>query len=306
MGFFDSVQSTFNRGVAAAGRTSDQVRLKGQMSDANRRRQNLAAQLGASLYELTRNDPRFRAGREALFDGIAAIDAERMQIQAELDRIEREAHAAQIASTHFACPFCGSQVGASDVFCSGCGRPMTEIQAALSASQGGAPANWNGPVCPSCGSPMNVGDLFCMSCGNKLDAPAVAPTPEPAYEPAPAPEPGPAPAPEPESAPAAEPMPEAEPASEPAPAVEFVPVPEPEPVPEPAPAPDPAPVPEPDPAAETAPVTEPAPEDPTPAPEPVEPLSAPEPAPAEGAVCPRCGTPAAPGDKFCMNCGFQL
>ena len=152
MGFFDSVQSTFNRGVAAAGRTSDQVRLKGQMSDANRRRQNLAAQLGASLYELTRNDPRFRAGREALYDGIASIDAERTQIQAELDRIEREAHAAQIASTHFACPFCGSQVGASDVFCSGCGRPMTEIQAALSASQGGAPANWNGPVCPSCGA----------------------------------------------------------------------------------------------------------------------------------------------------------
>lgn len=280
MGFFDSVQSTFNRGVAAAGRTSDQVKLKGQMSDANRRRQNLAAQLGASLYELTRNDPRFRAGREALFDGIAAIDAERMQIQAELDRIEREAHAAQVASTHFACPFCGSQVGASDVFCSGCGRPMTEIQAALSASQGGAPANWNGPVCPSCGSPMNVGDLFCMSCGYKLDAPAVAPTP------------GPAPA--------------CEPAPEPAPAVEPVPVPEPEPVPEPAPAPDPVPVPEPDPAAETAPVTEPAPADPTPAPEPVEPLSAPEPAPAEGAVCPRCGTPAAPGDKFCMNCGFQL
>lgn len=304
MGFFDSVQSTFNRGVAAAGRTSDQVRLKGQMSDANRRRQNLAAQLGASLYELTRNDPRFRAGREALFDGIAAIDAERMQIQAELDRIEREAHAAQIASTHFACPFCGSQVGASDVFCSGCGRPMTEIQAALSASQGGAPANWSGPVCPSCGSPMNVGDLFCMSCGYKLDAPAVAPAPEPAYEPAPAPEPGPAPAPEP--APAAEPMPEAEPASEPAPAVESVPAPEPEPVPESAPAPDPVPVPEPDPTAETAPVTEPAPADPTPAPEPVEPLSAPEPAPAEGAVCPRCGTPAAPGDKFCMNCGFQL
>lgn len=262
MGFFDSVQSTFNRGVAAAGRTSDQVRLKGQMSDANRRRQNLAAQLGASLYELTRNDPRFRAGREALYDGIASIDAERTQIQAELDRIEREAHAAQIASTHFACPFCGSQVGASDVFCSGCGRPMTEIQAALSASQGGAPANWDGPVCPSCGSPMNVGDLFCMSCGYKLDAPAVAPTPEP--EPAP------------------------------------------DPAPEPEPAPEPVPAPEPSPVAEPAPVIEPAPAEAAPVPEPVEPLSAPDPAPAEGAVCPRCGTPAAPGDKFCMNCGFQL
>ena len=34
MGFLDNVQSTFNRGVAAAGRTTDTVRLKAQMADA--------------------------------------------------------------------------------------------------------------------------------------------------------------------------------------------------------------------------------------------------------------------------------
>ena len=58
--------------------------------------------------------------------------------------------------------------------------------------------------------------------------------------------------------------------------------------------------------AEETTTVEPAPAEAAPVPEPVEPLFAPDPAPAEGAVCPRCGTPAAPGDKFCMNCGFQL
>ena len=265
MGFLDSVQSTFNRGVAAAGRTSDQVRLKGQMNDANKRRQNLAAQLGASLYEITKDDPQLRAGRESLYDGIAAIDAERVQIQAELDRLEREAQAAQIAATHFACPFCGFQLSANDVFCSSCGKSMTEIQAVLSAAQTGAPANWGGPTCPSCGAPMNPGDMFCMSCGHKLDAPAATPS----------------------AAPMAEAVPAAEPAPEPAVT--------PEPTFESAPTFEPAPM------TESAPTFEPAPA----MPEPVSPFeSAPEPA-ANGA-CPNCGTPATPGDKFCMNCGFPL
>ena len=264
MGFLDSMQSTFNRGVAAAGRTTDSVKLKAQMTDALKRRQSFAAQLGASLYDLTKNDPSFRAGREAIYDGIAAIDAERAQIQAELDRIERESQAAQSAATHFACPFCGVQISATDVFCSGCGKPMAEIQAALSAAQVAAPANWAGPKCPVCGAPMNEGDLFCMNCGNKLDAPATAPAPEPA--PAPVPEPAPAPEPEPEPVVAPEPEPTV--------------VPEPEPAPEPAPAPAPEP-------------------EPAPAPEP-------EAAPKPVAFCPECGTPATPGDKFCMNCGYPL
>lgn len=279
MGFFDSVTSTFNRGVAAAGRTGDQVRLKGQMNDANKRRQNLAAQLGASLYDITKDDPNLRLGREALYDGIAAIDAERVQIQAELDRLEREAQAAQIASTHFACPFCGSQLSATDVFCSGCGKPMAEIQAALSSAQMGTPANWGGPTCPKCGAAMNVGDMFCMSCGHKLDAPAAAPSAAPAADAAPS------------DGFVSEPAPESPVASEPV----FEPAPEPavaqEPVFEPAVAPEPA--------FEPAPEAAPAGAD-------LDPSFSASSEPASGRACPKCGTPAAPNDKFCMNCGFPL
>ena len=284
MGFFDSVTSTFNRGVAAAGRTGDQVRLKGQMNDANKRRQNLAAQLGASLYDITKDDPNLRLGREALYDGIAAIDAERTQIQAELDRLEREAQAAQIASTHFACPFCGSQLSANDVFCSGCGKPMAEIQAALSSAQTGVPANWGGPTCPKCGAPMNVGDMFCMSCGHKLDAPAAAPSAAPAAEAAPA------------DGFVSEPAPEAvvapEPAFEPAPESPVAPESVFEPAPESAVAPEPA-------FEPVAPETAPAGPD-------LDPSFSASSELASGRACPKCGTPAAPNDKFCMNCGFPL
>ena len=274
MGLLDSFQSSINRGVAATSRTASTVRLRTQMADALKRRQGLAAQLGASLYELTKDDPAFRAGREALYDGIAAVDAERAQCQAEIDRIEAETQAAHAAAARLTCPFCGSQLGVTDLFCSGCGRSMSEIQAALVAQQPAAPAGWGDQTCPACGAPVNAGDRFCMSCGHRFEEPAqTAPEPEPVVAPA---------APETVLEVPTPPSPVVDPASAP--------------VPEPAPMPEPAPVP----ASEPAPAPEPVPE---PAPE-VAP-AVPAPAPAES-VCPGCGAPYVPGDKFCMNCGTRL
>lgn len=283
MGFLDSLQSSVNRGMAATGRATSTMKLKAQMSEALKRRQALAAQLGASLYDVTKDDANLRAGREALYDGIAACDAERAQCQVEIERLEAESAAATAANSYYVCPFCGSHVVTTDLFCSGCGKPMAEITAALSAQQQ-APAAPVAPVsgaaCPQCGAPVNAGDVFCMSCGYNLAAapapaavaasdpePAVAPVPEPAVAPVPEPadevaSPEVAPVPEPLDAVASEPVVEAE-------AIETVV----------APAP--------------ASVTEPAPE--------------PIPAAAPAAnVCPNCGTPCEPGDAFCMGCGARL
>ena len=283
MGFLDSLQSSVNRGMAATGRATSTMKLKAQMSEALKRRQALAAQLGASLYDVTKDDANLRAGREALYDGIAACDAERAQCQVEIERLEAESAAATAANSYYVCPFCGSHVVTTDLFCSGCGKPMAEITAALSAQQQ-APAAPVAPVsgaaCPQCGAPVNAGDVFCMSCGYNLAAapapaavaasdpePAVAPVPEPAVAPVPEPadevaSPEVAPMPEPLDAVASEPVVAAE-------AIETVV----------APAP--------------ASVTEPAPE--------------PIPAAAPAAnVCPNCGTPCEPGDAFCMGCGARL
>lgn len=202
MSFFDDLQNSINRGVAGANRTGNTIKLKAQLSEAMKRRQTLAAQLGASLYDATKDDPELRAGREAIYDGIAAIDAERAGYQAEIDRIEAEAQAAQAAAVRYTCPFCGSTVAASDLFCSGCGKPMAEIEAAITkqrtsgiATAAASDAS-SSATCPQCGAPINEGDMFCMSCGAKLES---APVPEP--EPVAVPEPAAAPAPEPVAVP---------------------------------------------------------------------------------------------------------
>ena len=60
MGFLDDVQASLNRGVAGANRGVESMKLKNQLNDAMKRRQALAAQLGASLYDITKDDPSFR------------------------------------------------------------------------------------------------------------------------------------------------------------------------------------------------------------------------------------------------------
>lgn len=306
MSFFDNLQNSINRGVAGANRTGNTIKLKAQLSEAMKRRQTLAAQLGASLYDATKDDPTFRAGREAIYDGIAAIDDERAGYQAEIDRIEAEAQAAQAAAVRYTCPFCGSSVAASDLFCSGCGKPMTEIEAAITKQRtigiatAAAPDASSSATCPQCGAPINEGDMFCMSCGAKLES---APEPEPVV----VPEPEPVAVPDPATAPDPEPEPEP------------VAVPDPEPIAAPAPKPEPIVAPAPAPVFEPEPVSSPEPEPaaaPTPAftPEFVSaavPVQAPAPVP-EPAVslpnntCPTCGATNDPEDKFCMHCGTKL
>lgn len=103
MGFLDNVTSAVNRGTAAAGRGADKIKLNARIGELNRQRQGLAAQLGASLYEATRGDAALVSGREALYDGIARIDAEREQCQRQIAAIDEQAAAVATAAAGFTC-----------------------------------------------------------------------------------------------------------------------------------------------------------------------------------------------------------
>lgn len=160
MGFLDNMTSAVNRGTAAAGRGADKIKLNARIGELNKQRQGLAAQLGASLYEATRGDAALTAGREALYDGIARIDAEREQCQRQIAAIDEQATAA----TGFACAVCGAHMTGADLFCSGCGTPAERARA-QAAPVPAAPA---GLACVSCGAPLGEGDIFCMACGAKV------------------------------------------------------------------------------------------------------------------------------------------
>lgn len=205
MGFFNNVSNSFNRGVSTVSRSGKTAQLNMQLNELMKQRQGLAAQLGASLYDATKNDPRFTAGREGLYGGIASIDAQRANIEAQIGQLRADQAAQTAASQTYRCPSCGSTVAATDLFCSGCGLPIAQVIAGqprymnpASAQQQsyspvpfqqqpvyGAASSFSpstpaatGRVCPNCGAPMGEDDLFCMNCGTRVpvkdsEAPAV-------------------------------------------------------------------------------------------------------------------------------------
>ena len=170
MGFLDNVTSAVTRGTAAAGRGADKIKLNARISELNKQRQSLAAQLGASLYEATRNDPALRAGREALYDGIARLDAERDVCQSQIRMLEQQANVAANAATGFTCAVCGAHMSGADLFCSGCGTPADKARSAAGVAVPATSAVAAGPTCASCGAPLGPDDAFCMSCGTKVEA----------------------------------------------------------------------------------------------------------------------------------------
>ena len=176
MGIFDNVSAAVNRGTAATARATRKMKLQGQLGDVNKRRQGLAAQLGASLYEVTKDNPELREGRESLYDGIASCDVERENLQRELAEIEQLAAASAAAVHTFNCCVCGARMSEADLFCSGCGTPVEQARP-RPVAQTYAAAPQTGPVCPACNAPIEEGDAFCMNCGASLAAFAAAPEP---------------------------------------------------------------------------------------------------------------------------------
>jgi RNA polymerase subunit RPABC4/transcription elongation factor Spt4 len=179
MGFLDSATDLVNKGVASTGRATKTLQLKAQLNDFTRKRDDLIAQLGASLYEETRIDQRFRAPREALFAEIEGVDARREELKAEIAQIENEAKSVSQTNKTIICPNCGKTILATDAFCTGCGTSITAIRASLS-------------LCAHCGTPIAPDAKFCTVCGAPAavsPAPVSAPEPRHPYAPAPYPVP---------------------------------------------------------------------------------------------------------------------
>lgn len=131
MNLLDSMSAALNRGTNVADRAAKNLKYEVRLREITRERQNLAAQLGASWYEATKDDPAARVGREQLYDGIAALDVEREQVRAQIAELAERAQAeAQQSSL---CPFCGARVAGDHLFCSGCGRSIDDVRAAWAA-----------------------------------------------------------------------------------------------------------------------------------------------------------------------------
>ena len=134
MGFFDDIQGAVDRGRSTMERGVEIAKINARMREINQQRSNLAAQLGACLYERTKNDPSFTEGLETLYSGIARLDSERIEAQAMIEQLQNQPQQKAPARQLVTCPTCGSFCDPTDMFCCGCGAKVADFAAGSAAS----------------------------------------------------------------------------------------------------------------------------------------------------------------------------
>ncbi len=127
MGIWDNVSSMLGKGADAAGRFANATNLKFKLGEEQRKRRDLAAELGESLYETVAANPSLAAGRERILADMAACDAEIARIKEEVDRIAQENEALKAEAVSYLCPVCGSTLARNARFCSTCGTPLAPL-----------------------------------------------------------------------------------------------------------------------------------------------------------------------------------
>lgn len=159
MGILDDLKMVVDQGGVRLSRSGRTAQLRMHLSELSKQRNELAAELGASLYYATREDEALRLGREMIYDGIAKIDLQIDEIRRQLATSDEVVDRA--GST---CPTCGAHLADDARFCSKCGTPIPEQATPVEVAE-----TQRASCCPHCGYPRTEEDLFCLNCGALLD-----------------------------------------------------------------------------------------------------------------------------------------
>ncbi|MBQ6453258.1 MAG: zinc ribbon domain-containing protein [Coriobacteriales bacterium] len=145
MGFLDKVGSAVSKTAAEAKETAKIMKLKGQLKDIARKRADATARLGADLYSATKDNPVWRAGRESIYEEIANLDLQAIEVQEMIVELEKDDEPAPAPA-----PEAAAEAPAAE--------PVVAAPVPSAAAK----------VCPNCGKAVADDTVFCTECGTKI------------------------------------------------------------------------------------------------------------------------------------------
>ena len=153
MAFFDDIGKKISQvGQSAAGKTRDTAdlfKLKGEISDEEKKIESAYAEIGKLYYSLHSEsyEPQFEGLIAGVKESIVNIETRRAQIQT-IKKLTT-------------CSKCGAEIPNENKFCTVCGTPRV--------------LNPGDNICATCGKLVEAGNRFCIYCGTPVNVPDEVP-----------------------------------------------------------------------------------------------------------------------------------
>lgn len=142
MQFVEKIGETFNRTGKDVLQLVDATQIKKRIEEEKKNQQKIFAQLGELFYRQVKENP-----PEQYRESVGEIFNYEERIQEYEDRLEELTRKKN-------CSYCGAELVDGALFCSQCGKKVTQERAKR---------------CPLCGGKIEEGDMFCAGCGKKIE-----------------------------------------------------------------------------------------------------------------------------------------
>ena len=162
MGLFDDMTAILGRGMDAADKKTQEIKLQSELNRMAASKEKALAELGRAVLTQEGADPSFVAAFADQVMAIGDLEAQEEGLKQQLEALRSSGTlvngaAMQTASAIVqgqACPACGTPVTLEAMFCPGCGDNLAALKAQYRR-------------CPSCNVYYTADSSFCERCGSR-------------------------------------------------------------------------------------------------------------------------------------------
>ncbi|MDO4539057.1 MAG: zinc-ribbon domain-containing protein [Coriobacteriales bacterium] len=157
MGYFDEMKAMLGKGMNAADRKTQELRLQTELSKIGSSLDSAYAALGKASYSHPALAAQIQRECPDEYRAVASLLQDEQSIRGRIDGLQHQIAASAPApkpARQFFCAKCGTPVTLDIAYCPSCGDNLSELKARYR-------------MCPNCNTYHTSDSMFCMQCGSK-------------------------------------------------------------------------------------------------------------------------------------------
>ena len=157
MGYFDDMKVMLGKGMNAADRKTQELRLQAELSRIGSSLESAYAALGKVVYSHPTLATQIQGECPGEFNAVTSLLKDDQNVRGRIEDLQRQAVAPAPAPRpvrQFLCTKCGTPVTLDLAYCPSCGDNLSELKTQYR-------------MCPNCKTYHTSDSMFCMQCGSQ-------------------------------------------------------------------------------------------------------------------------------------------